>query len=64
MDSDRVLVMDSGRIAEFDHPYTLLSDPNSHLSSMVKETGEKMSAQLLEMAREAFYQSNLKDAAR
>ncbi|GBP41933.1 Probable multidrug resistance-associated protein lethal(2)03659 [Eumeta japonica] len=64
MDSDRVLVMDSGKVAEFDHPHVLLSDPNSHFSSMVRETGEKMAKKLFEMAREAFFQSNLKETAR
>lgn len=63
MDSDRVLVMDTGSVAEFDHPYILLSDPNSHLSRMVKETGDKMAAQLLEVARDAFYRSNLNGTA-
>ncbi|XP_023934406.1 ATP-binding cassette sub-family C member 4 [Bicyclus anynana] len=58
MDSDRVLVMSSGEIAEFDHPYILLSDPNSMFSSMVRETGEKSSEKLFEVAKEKYFQSN------
>ncbi|XP_068628826.1 ATP-binding cassette subfamily C member 4-like [Battus philenor] len=61
MDSDRVLVMSSGRIAEFDHPYILLSDPNSSFSSMVRETGDKSSRQLLQIAQEAYLKNNLKE---
>ncbi|CAH0405949.1 unnamed protein product [Chilo suppressalis] len=64
MDSDRVLVMSAGQVAEFDHPYILLSDPNSQLTSMVKETGEKSAAQLFEVAREAYFLSNMKENAR
>lgn len=64
MDSDRVLVMSFGEVAEFEHPYILLSDPNSHLSSMVRETGEKSSAQLFQISKDSYFQSNLKENAR
>lgn len=64
MDSDRVLVMSTGEVAEFDHPYILMSDPNSHLSSMVRETGEKNSLKLFEVAKDAYFQSNLKENMR
>ncbi|CAH4030827.1 unnamed protein product [Pieris brassicae] len=61
MDSDRVLVMSSGQVAEFDHPYNLLSNPNSHFTSMVKETGEKISKQLYEISKTSYFQSDLKE---
>ncbi|XP_022822572.1 multidrug resistance-associated protein 4-like [Spodoptera litura] len=64
MDSDKVLVMSSGQVAEYDHPYVLLSDPNSHFSAMVRETGEKNSANLFQVAKDAYFQSNLKENAR
>ncbi|XP_028160238.1 probable multidrug resistance-associated protein lethal(2)03659 [Ostrinia furnacalis] len=64
MESDRVLVMSFGRVLEFEHPYILLSDPNSHFSSMVKETGEKNAALLFQVAKDAYFQSNLKENAR
>nr|XP_054771514.1 ATP-binding cassette sub-family C member 5-like [Lytechinus pictus] len=35
LDSDRILVMDDGRVAEFDTPSTLRSNPNSIFSGMV-----------------------------
>ncbi|KAJ1894830.1 ATP-binding cassette glutathione S-conjugate transporter ycf1, partial [Kickxella alabastrina] len=36
MDSDRILVMDHGQMAEFDTPDSLLADKNSHFSQMVE----------------------------
>ncbi|XP_071497740.1 ATP-binding cassette sub-family C member 5-like [Diadema antillarum] len=35
LDSDKVLVMDDGKVAEFDKPSALLADPNSMFSGMV-----------------------------
>lgn len=64
MDSDRVLVMNSGEIAEFDHPYILLSDPNSHFTSMVNETGEKNSEMLFQISKDTYFQSNIKENGR
>ncbi|XP_046974021.1 uncharacterized protein LOC124540463 [Vanessa cardui] len=58
MDSDRILVMDNGSVAEYDHPYILLSNPNSLLNCMVKETGDGMSSVLYETAK-AKYQSEV-----
>ncbi|XP_049887665.1 ATP-binding cassette sub-family C member 4-like [Pectinophora gossypiella] len=54
MDSDRVLVMDKGEVAEFDHPYLLLSNPNSIFTFMVNETGPNMSKVLIEMAKNKY----------
>ncbi|XP_045113643.1 multidrug resistance-associated protein 1-like isoform X2 [Portunus trituberculatus] len=39
MDSDRVMVLQNGRIAEFDAPSVLLQKPNSIFYSMAKEAG-------------------------
>nr|ADH16744.1 ABC transporter family C protein ABCC2 [Heliothis subflexa] len=61
MDSDRVLVMDQGEVAEFDHPHILLSNPNSKFFSMVRETGESMTKTLMEVAK-AKYDSDNKEA--
>nr|XP_026485069.1 multidrug resistance-associated protein 4-like isoform X1 [Vanessa tameamea] len=57
MDSDRVMVMDSGRLVEFDHPYKLLSNPEGYFTKMVKETSDKMSTQLYEIAKKTFLDS-------
>lgn len=54
MDSDRVLVMDAGEAMEFDHPYTLLQNPEGYFSKMVKETGPAMSKMLTRAAQEDY----------
>lgn len=35
MDSDRILVLDHGKLAEYDRPDALLSDPSSSFSMLV-----------------------------
>lgn len=39
MDSDRVLVLDKGMIAEYDTPAALLADENSIFYGMAKKSG-------------------------
>jgi len=39
LDSDRVMVMESGNISEFDRPSTLLNDTNSSFYKMSKDAG-------------------------
>ena len=51
MDSDRVLVLDAGRVIEFDEPYQLLQNENGLFANMVKMTGKSMAHNLKEMAR-------------
>ncbi|KAL7747806.1 hypothetical protein RI367_006741 [Sorochytrium milnesiophthora] len=38
MDSDRILVLDKGQVAEFDSPANLLQNPESHFSKLVRDT--------------------------
>ncbi len=40
MDSDRILVLDNGNIAEFGHPADLIKNPAGALSQMVGAHGE------------------------
>ncbi|KAI4466022.1 atp-binding cassette sub-family c [Holotrichia oblita] len=54
MDSDKVLVMDAGTMVEFDHPHTLLQDPNSRFFHMIAETGKNEKHQLENIARHSF----------
>lgn len=51
MDSDRVLVLDAGRVVEFDEPYSLLQNDTGLFSTMVRMTGKSMANNLREMAR-------------
>jgi len=41
MDSDKIMVLDAGRIVEFDSPKTLLSKPSGLLRSLVEESGDR-----------------------
>ncbi|XP_017890591.1 multidrug resistance-associated protein 4-like [Ceratina calcarata] len=54
MDSDKVLVMDKGRMAEFDHPHILLQNSYSHFTSLVRETDRAMYDQLVKVARQSY----------
>ena len=51
MDSDRILVMDAGRVVEFDHPYILLKNNKSVFKSMVEHTGRSTSKKLYSVAK-------------
>lgn len=39
IDSNRILVMDAGKVVEFDHAHRLLQDDNGFLTKLVNETG-------------------------
>ncbi|EMD36160.1 hypothetical protein CERSUDRAFT_115127 [Gelatoporia subvermispora B] len=41
MDADKILVLDAGRIVEFDTPRALLQNPQGSLHALVEESGEK-----------------------
>ncbi|KAF5307736.1 hypothetical protein FQR65_LT06607 [Abscondita terminalis] len=51
MDSDRVLVMDSGTMVEFNHPHLLMQNHKGIFYKMVAETGKHMTEQLKKVAR-------------
>lgn len=54
MDSDKVLVMDKGRMAEYNHPHILLKNSYSQFTSLVKETGPGMYEQLVKVAKQSY----------
>uniref|UniRef100_A0AAY4E2R3 Multidrug resistance-associated protein 4 n=1 Tax=Denticeps clupeoides TaxID=299321 RepID=A0AAY4E2R3_9TELE len=54
IDSDRILVLDAGRIHEYDEPYVLLQNQDSMFYQMVKQTGKAEAAFLLQTAKQVF----------
>lgn len=53
MDSDKVLVMDAGRVVEFGHPYELIQKSGA-FKSLIDKTGSGMSVTLIEIAKECY----------
>ncbi|CAL1598298.1 unnamed protein product [Knipowitschia caucasica] len=54
IDSDRILVLDAGRISAYDEPYTLLQDKQGIFYKMVQQTGKQEAVSLLESAKKAY----------
>ncbi|KAM9999108.1 hypothetical protein ACTFIZ_002667 [Dictyostelium cf. discoideum] len=50
MDSDRIMVLDAGKISEFDEPWTLLQNQNGLLTWLVDETGPQNAIYLRKLA--------------
>uniref|UniRef100_A0A6B2KWR0 Uncharacterized protein n=1 Tax=Arcella intermedia TaxID=1963864 RepID=A0A6B2KWR0_9EUKA len=50
MDLDRIMVLDKGRIIEFDSPRNLVKDPKSYLNGMIEATGPASAAHLRKIA--------------
>ena len=44
INSDKVLVLDKGKVVEFDDPQSLLSDPNSYFSSYISKVKGKINS--------------------
>ena len=55
IDMDKVLVMDAGRVVEFDEPYTLLRDITGVFYSMVRQTGPEFEKMLHSMAEKSHF---------
>lgn len=55
MDSDRVMVLDAGRLKEFDAPYILLGNPRGIFSQLVEQTGAVEARRLYEIARDTYH---------
>lgn len=55
----QVLVMDAGRMVEYDHPHILLQNPNGILRGMVDQTGRAMAETLSKVAKQVRNQSHL-----
>lgn len=55
MDSDKILVMDKGKVVEFDHPYNLLQNKEGVFFKMVEQTGTATSDFLHRVAAEVHF---------
>uniref|UniRef100_A0A4W3I7X0 Multidrug resistance-associated protein 4 n=1 Tax=Callorhinchus milii TaxID=7868 RepID=A0A4W3I7X0_CALMI len=54
IDSDRILVLDAGRVTEYDEPYLLLKNNNGQFSKMVQHLGKAEMASLFEIAKKLY----------
>nr|UTK61406.1 ABCC4 [Hyphantria cunea] len=63
MDSDKVLVMDAGRMVEFDHPHILLQKKDGVLRGMVDQTGRATAETLAKVALQAYETRRRQSAA-
>ncbi|XP_023236895.1 multidrug resistance-associated protein 4-like [Centruroides sculpturatus] len=55
IDSDRVLVLDKGKIQEFDMPYKLLKNVNGTFYNLVKNSGVTAMNELFKIAENKYY---------
>lgn len=60
MDCDRVLVMDAGRVVEFDNAHILLQQSDGFLNNLVNETGPTNAQILREIAQRSYEQRHRK----
>ncbi|XP_023233967.1 multidrug resistance-associated protein 4-like [Centruroides sculpturatus] len=54
IDSDRVLVLESGKVKEFDTPYTLLKNVNGTFYNLVNNTEQTVIKELYKIARDKY----------
>ncbi|XP_046662468.1 ATP-binding cassette sub-family C member 4-like isoform X2 [Homalodisca vitripennis] len=55
MGTDRVLVLDSGKMAEYGHPYLILQNKHSHLNKMIQDAGPlELHNELFDIAKQAY----------
>ncbi|XP_027413619.1 multidrug resistance-associated protein 4-like isoform X1 [Bos indicus x Bos taurus] len=61
IDSDRIMVLDSGRLEEYDEPYVLLQNRDSLFYKMVQQLGKAKAAALTETAKQVYLKRNYPD---
>lgn len=55
MDSDKVIVMDAGKLREFDHPYKLIQMRGGFFKRLLDQTGSSTAKALASVAKEVIY---------
>ncbi|XP_069457987.1 ATP-binding cassette sub-family C member 4-like isoform X1 [Ovis canadensis] len=63
IDSDRIMVFDSGRLEEYDEPYVLLQNRDSLFYKMVQQLGKAKAAALTETAKQVYFRRKYPDDA-
>ena len=61
IDFDKILVMDDGRVAEYDAPHVLLAKEDGLFSALVDATGERSAAELRSRAAAAAKAAEFED---
>uniref|UniRef100_A0A8C6VHL5 Multidrug resistance-associated protein 4 n=1 Tax=Naja naja TaxID=35670 RepID=A0A8C6VHL5_NAJNA len=58
IDSDRIMVLDLGRLKEYDEPYILLQEKESLFYKMVQQLGKAEALSILETAKQVYFKKN------